>query len=144
MPTSVVVEVAEAVRAEIAATDWSRPIEPVRAWRLLADRADLAPIGVTVRPRRAAVLAGSRAHGAWEIEVELSLRHGLGSLETDEIDPLVALVEELAGHFRARRLIGCPEAVWLRTEIDPLAAEEHLDELRQLTAVVVLVYRVGA
>ena len=62
--------------------------------------------------------------------------------DADELDPLMALVEELQALFRLRRLSGFPPAICIRTANEPLYSIDHLDEYRQFTSVIRLTFRV--
>jgi hypothetical protein len=62
---------------------------------------------------------------------EIDFRMSEGANERIQLDALLALVEEIADHFRGRRLDNYPAAVWARTENEPVYSIEHLDQLRQ-------------
>ena len=72
---------------------------------------------------------------------EVGVQKKLQSLGNSEIDELVALAEEIADQFRQQRLSAFPSAICLKAEVEPVFAQEHLDQLRQFTSVVTLSYR---
>jgi len=43
---------------------------------------------------------------------------------------MLTLVEEIAEHFRAKRVDSFPDAIWVKTKHKPIYAPEHLDQLR--------------
>ena len=45
-------------------------------------------------------------------------------------------------HFRHKRLDSFRAAVWVKTEHEPIYAQEHLDQMRQFTSVLTLTFRV--
>jgi hypothetical protein len=56
----------------------------------------------------------------------------------EAVDPLLALVEELADFFRLRRLEKCPQAGWTGTEINPMVSTEHLEQKGQFTSLLTI------
>ena len=56
----------------------------------------------------------------------------------DEIEPLLALCDEIARRFHGRRLL---DAVCIEAQRDPLYSPEHLRERNQFTGVIVLTFR---
>ena len=55
----------------------------------------------------------------------------------------MTLAEEVGDHLRFQRLPSFPNAMWLRTENDPVYAPEHIRELRQFTSILTLTFRVA-
>ena len=53
----------------------------------------------------------------------------------------MGLVDEIADHFRMKRLDSLRAAVWVKTENEPLYAQEHMDQLRQFTSVLTFTFR---
>jgi len=135
-------QIADAVVAELEGADLSQPVSPERHWRPLFELEEMAALHVTVVPKGVTVVAGSRGRNTFEYEVDVAVQKKLDAAGAAEIDPLVDLVEEIGDLFRLRRLTGYSDAVWVRTEHVPLYATEHLDELRQLTSVLTLTFRV--
>jgi len=139
---AVLMDIADAVVTELNGAGLSQAVSAERHYRPLFDLKDMAALHVTVVPKAVTVVAGSRGRNAHEYEVDVAVQKKLTSADASEIDPLVGLVEEIGDLFRLRRLTAQPEAVWVRTEHVPLYATEHLDELRQLTSVLTLTFRV--
>ena len=59
-----------------------------------------------------------------------------------EVEELLALAEEIAEHFRAKRLDSFPGALCVKTEFRPIYAPEHIEQLRTFTSVLTLTFRV--
>jgi hypothetical protein len=72
----------------------------------------------------------------------VAIQKKLGTIENGEIDDLMTLVEEIADAFRSKRLEGYTSAVCVKTENEPVYAQEHLDQMRQFTSVLTLTYRI--
>jgi len=72
----------------------------------------------------------------------VAVQKKLTDADNAEIDPLVSLVDEIADHFRFKRLPTFAEAMWLKTEQKPVYAQEHLDQFHQFTSVLTLTFRV--
>ena len=70
----------------------------------------------------------------------MAVQQKLIAADNAEIDSLLALVEELADHFRFRRFAS-PDAVWVRTQNEPVYAQEHLDRFRVFTGLLTLTFR---
>jgi len=97
---------------------------------------------VTVVPKATASEIHSRSRTVGDYQVDVGVQQKVA--DEAGLDPLMALVEEIADQFRFKRLAlpGGQEAVWVRTENDPVYAPEHVDELRQFTSVLTLTFRV--
>lgn len=95
----------------------------------------VVPAGVEIHP----VSRSTLAHD-YKIDVAVQKKFSVGDAE--ELDPLMELVEELAAFFRLRRLEEYGQAIWVRTENEPLYAAEHMEQFRQFTSVLTFTFRV--
>jgi len=133
--------IAEALVADLNATAFSRPFIARRAYLPIADLAELADIHVTV------VVAGrttepiSRSLVQVDHRLEVAVQQRLSGDGLSDGDPLLALVEEIADHVAGHRLVGTPDAAWVKTEHGPLIDPGHLNELRQFTSLLSITYR---
>ena len=142
MPATLV-RVAEAVVAALNAATLSQPLTAERQYQPVFDLAEMKTLHVTVVPRGVEVAQAARGEARLECKVDVAVQKKLTAIGAAELDPLLELVEEIAELFRAKRLAGCPEAVWVKTEHTPVYAPEHLAELRQFTSVMTLTFRVA-
>jgi hypothetical protein len=139
---AVITDIADAVVAELNAGTFSMPLEAKRHYRPIFDLAQMQDLHVTVVPKGLAIERLDRSRNQHDVAIDIAVQRKCQAADNAELDPLMALVEEIADFFRLRRLAACPEAVWIRTENAPIYAPEHLDELRQFTSVLTLTFRV--
>ena len=102
--------------------------------------ADMKDLHVTVVPREVESALLDRGHDSHDVKVDVAVQKKLTSLANEEIDPLMALVQEISAHLNRRNLVG---ALWRKTENKPVYSPEHLREMRQFTSVLTLTYRVA-
>ena len=102
--------------------------------------ADMKDLHVTVVPREVESALLDRARDSYDVKVDVAVQKKLTSLSNEEIDPLMALVQEILAHMNRRNL---GDAVWRKTENKPVYSPEHLREMRQFTSVLTLTYRVA-
>jgi len=137
-----VADVAEAVKAELNAHEFSAEFEAVRAYVPLFDLAEMKDLHVTIVPKGLTVEGGSRKASQHDVQVDVAIQKKLESEDNVEIDALMALVEEISDFLKFKRLEGFPGAAWLKVENAPVYSQEHLSEMRQFTSVLMLTYRV--
>ena len=137
-----IVDIADAVVAELNSGTFSQAMEAVRLYRPQFDLAEMATLHVTVVPKAVETSGASRAGMQYDVSVDVAVQKKLTTESNAEIDVLMGLVEEIADFFRLRRLEQYQNAMWLRTENDPAWSPGHLEELRQFTSVLTLTFRV--
>jgi len=138
---AVIAEIAGAVVAELNAGTFSQPFEATRCYLPRFDLAEMKDLHVTVVPKGLTILPGTRVHNQHDYTIDVAVQKKLSAVDNTEIDTLMELVDEIAQHFRGRRLATTPSAVWVRTENEPTYAPEHLQELRQFTSVLTFTFR---
>ena len=84
------------------------------------------------------VLPGTRAHNQHDYEIDVAVQKKVAD---QELDPLMRLVEEIADHFRSKRLEAMSNVAWGGTAHSPIYAPEHLEQLGQFTSVLTLTFR---
>lgn len=139
---AVITDIADAVAAEINAGSFSQPLTAVREYLPVFELADMQSLRVTVVPKSVTTLPGGRAHNQHDFAIDVAVQKKLDTADNSEIDELMTLVDELADHLRFKRLTDYPNAVWLKTENQPVYAQEHLQELRQFTSILTFTFRV--
>lgn len=137
-----ITQVAEAVIAELNATTFSQPITSIRSYLPRVELADLKTLKVTVVPSSVTVAAASRSQTQRDVAIDVAVQKKLGQEQNVSLDPLLALAEEIAEHFRAKRLDSFPGALCVKTEFKPIYAPEHIELLRTFTSVLTLTFRV--
>ncbi|GAB6184513.1 hypothetical protein [Thermopirellula anaerolimosa] len=138
---STIVALADAVVSELNGEGWSLPFAARRLYRPRFEPADLKTLQVSVVPRSLVIEAASRADDSRQYQIDIAVQQKLDADPSEEIDPLLGLVEEIARHFRLRRPAAMPTAVCVKVENDPVYAVEHLDELRCFTSIITLSFR---
>jgi len=139
---SVIVAVADAVTESLNAATFSEPFTALRHYQPLFELKDMKNLHVSVVPSGVAIAMRNRGHSDAEVKIDVAVQKKLARADAQEIDPLMVLVEEIAEHFKTKRLPGLPQAVWVKTENAPIYAQEHLAELRQFTSVLSFTFRV--
>jgi DNA-binding XRE family transcriptional regulator len=137
-----ITQVAEAVAAELSAATFSQPIAVARAYLPRVELADLKTLRVTVVPSGIIVATASRGQTQRDVAIDVAVQKKLGQEQNEALDPLLALAEEIAEHFRGKRLDSFPDAAWVKTEFKPIYAPEHIEQLRTFTSVLTLTFRV--
>jgi hypothetical protein len=142
---SVLTDIASAVETEFNAAP-AGTFEPTftaqRAYLPQYELKDMADLHVTIVPKGVVVQSASRAVSQYDYRIDVAVQKKLAVADPAEIDPLMALVEQIADFFRQRRLAAFPSAAWVRTEHTHLYAQEHMSDLRQFTSVLTLTFRV--
>jgi len=139
---AVITDIADAVAAEINAGSFSQPIDAKREYLPVFELEDMQSLRVTVVPKSLTTLPGGRAHNQHDFAIDVAVQQKLQTTDNAEIDDLLTLVDEIADHFRFKRLSSFPNAMWLKTENEPVYAQEHLQELRQFTSILTFTFRV--
>jgi len=137
---AVIVELADSVVSELNGTGFSQPFTAVRQFLPLYNLPQLKTLTVTVVPKGTTIETKARNASQHDVDIDIAIQQKLANTETDTIDPLMTLVEEIADHFRFKRL-SSPSAIWIRTENEPVFAQEHLDQYRVFTSVLTLTFR---
>lgn len=141
MPSELI-QIADAVVAALNAATFAMPFTAERHYQPVFDLAEMKDLHVSVVPRGTEITQVARAKGTFDHKVDVAVQKKFVKGDAAELDPLVALAEEIAESFRAKRLPGMPDAAWVKTEHAPVYAQEHMQELRQFTSVMTLTFRV--
>lgn|SRR5690554_4917345 len=138
---SLVINIADAVQAELAGGSFSQPFTPQREVLPVFDLADLADLRVTVVPKAVEISGSTRSVCQYDIQVDIGIQKKLGIDLDAEVKTLCGLVDEIAEFLRKRPLAAAPYAAWIRTANEPVYAPEHLLEQRTFTSVLTVTYR---
>lgn len=139
---AVIVDIADAVVSALNAGSFSQPIAARRMYLPQFDLTAMKDLHVTVVPKGVQILPGGRSHNQHDFAIDVAVQKKLERADNAEIDALMDLVDELADHFRFKRLEDFPNAVWLKTDHQAVYAQEHLQEMRQFTSVLTFTFRV--
>ena len=139
---SVIADVAEAVKEELNATTFSQAFTAERHYQPLFELEEMKDLHVSVVPNSLTIHPLGRGQNQYDVKVDVAIQKKFAKGDNAELDPLMTLVEEIADHFRLKRLAGYAGAMWVKTENMPVYAQEHMEQLRQFTSVVTLTFRV--
>jgi hypothetical protein len=139
---AVITDIADAVVAELNGGTFSQAVEAKRFYRPVFDLAEMSALHVSVVPKGVTIERADRSRNQQDVQIDVAVQKKFESGDAAELDPLMALVEEIADFCRLRRLTSYPDAIWIRTDNVPVYAPEHLEEFRQFTSVLTLTFRV--
>ncbi len=139
---SVAVQIANAVKNELNAQSFSQTFTAECEYLPVFELAEMKTLHVTVVPKSATYEIETRGLRRGEFAVDIAVQKKADRTNLAEIGGLMYLVQEIADVFVSRRLSQLPEAVWVRTENDPIYSPEHLDKFHQFTSVLTLTFRV--
>lgn len=139
---SIVVQIADAVVAELNAGTFAEPFTAQRLFSPVFDLQDMQTLHVSVVPRSVTSQPASRSSGFYDYAIDIGVQKKLNSEDPAEVEDRLSLVEAIGEYLRNRKLTSMPEASWVKTENAPVYVPEHLDQLRQFTSVLTVTYRV--
>jgi len=139
---ALVIDIADAVVAELAGGVFSQPIAPVRRVLPEYELADLKDLRVTVVPAAVEIADASRTLSQHDVRIDIGIQKKLGKNLDTEVAQLCGLVDEIAEFLKRRPLQAAPYAVWVKTANEPIYAADHLAEQRTFTSVLSITYRV--
>ena len=138
-----VLNVADAVVAELNAAALSQSVTAERLYVPSFDLEDLKELRVSVVPRELASTSLDRRRDFNEAMIDVAVQKKFDKGDAPEIDPLLDLVEEIADLFRHKRLASFPAAMWTKTQHVVLYSPEHWDSLRQFTSLLTLTFKIA-
>jgi len=138
---SAIIDIAEAVKDGLNAGSFSQPFTAERHYQPLFELKDMKTLKVSVVPNGITVNPLGRGQNQYDVKIDVALMKKFDKDDAAELDPLMLLVEEIADHFRLKRLAGYQGAMWIRTENVPVYAQEHMEQLRQFTSVLTFTFR---
>ncbi len=137
-----ITDIADAVAAELNAGSFGQEFTAERHYRPVFDLPEMGTLHVTVVPQGMTIETAGRGRSQHDCRIDIAVQKKFENGDADELDPLMALVEQIADHFRFKRLEGLPDAVWVKTENAPIYAAEHMEQNRVFTSVLTLTFRV--
>lgn len=140
MPATILA-IADAVVAQLNATAFSQPVAAERHYLPQFELSEMTELRVSVVPRSVTSKGLDRNRDSFDYKIDVAVQQKLDPTPGN-LDALVALVEEIADHFRSEPLASYPQTRCTEVENVPVYAVEHLDEFRQFTSVLTLTFRV--
>ena len=139
---AVVTDIAEAVKDELNGGSFSQSFTAERHYQPVFELPEMKTLHVTVVPKGMTIHPASRGLIQHDYQIDIAVQKKFDTGENDELDVLMALVEEIGDFFRRRRLSSLPNAACVKIENTPIYAQEHMEQLRQFTSVITLTFRV--
>jgi hypothetical protein len=138
---AVILEIANAVVAELNGATFSMPFTAVRHYQPKFDLMEMKTLHVSVVPRSLlAAKAVDRNQASVDYLIDVGVQQKT-DMSQAALDGLMALVEEIADHFRGKPLSGYPSARCMVVKNEPIYFPDHLEQLRQFTSVLTLTFR---
>lgn len=142
MPDAVLVQIADAVVAELNAASLSQTFTAERAYVPVHELTAAAGLKVTVVPEGYSVSPVDLARHAFDCHVEVTVQQRADPPTNGAVDPLLLLAQEVIDLFLGRRLESFPAARCIGVTRQPAYDRNDLETLRTFAAVVPLVFRV--
>lgn len=138
---AIILDIADAVVAELNAHAFSRPVTAERHYLPRFDLQEMSGLRVSVVPRALVNKPLDRGRDSFDYQIDVAVQQKI-DLSKAALDALMVLVEEIADHFRKQPLAAFPSARCIEVKNEPVYAQEHLAEFHQFTSVVTLTFRV--
>jgi len=135
--------IAQAVADKLNGSAFSMPFTAERAYRPAFELQDMKDLHVTVVPRGIASSVLDRGRAREDVQIDIAVQKKVSTDAPGDLDPLMALVQEISDALRGANLPTAPEAMWVKAANEPVFAQEHLQEMRQFTSVLTVTYRVA-
>jgi len=139
---AVIIDIAEAVKNELNAGEFSQEFEAARAYRPVFELPEMKTLHVTVVPKGVEMEGAARSLVQHDYQVDVAVQKKFEKDEPTELDPLMTLVEEIIDFFRLRRLKTVENAICVKASNEPVYSQEHMEQFRQFTSVITLTFRV--
>lgn len=139
---AVITDIADAVVQDLNAGTFSQSFTAERHYLPVYELEDIKDLRVTVVPKGVTIQSTGRNSNQHDAAIDIAVQKKLDAIDSSTIDPLMALVDEIADSFRFKRLDSYPNAIWVNTQNQPVYAPEHLDQLRVFTSILTLTFRV--
>ena len=134
MASSALIDIADAVVAELNTAVFSLPFTAERVYVPSLSAQELGTLKVVVVPRSEEGTIANRNATQHEYTVDVGILTKVAQPTPVQIDPLMLLAQEIGDYFRFRTLAGRTER-WLKTEVRTPYSPEHVEQQRQFLAV---------
>lgn len=143
---------ADAVVSELNGHSFTQTFAAARFYRPMFKPETLETLRVSVVPKAIKNAAINRTKCEYEVSIDVAVQKKLtnqaaddgpdeNELQNAELDPLLALVEEIDTYLRLKRFAS-PDAGWIRSELAPIYLPDHLQQQRVFTSVLTITYLV--
>jgi hypothetical protein len=138
-----VLQIADSVTAQLNAAELSQEFVAERLYVPNFDLEDMKELRVSVVPRELTILAHDRTTSKYNARIDVAVQRKFDHGTNTEIDPLIALIEEIADLFRLKRLDSMPQARCIQVEHPVIYSHEHWEQYRQFTSLLTLTFQLA-
>jgi hypothetical protein len=143
---STTIQIADAVVTAINGAALSQSVLAERHYLPEFNLADLDQLRVSVIPAETEQTVADRTRDQTDYTIHVAIQKRVAKqsppgLDTQAIDALLLLVEEIGDLFRHQSLATTPVARWVKTENRPIYDPKHLNEHGQFTSLLALTFR---
>ena len=139
MPQADILQLADALVADLNAHSFSQSFEAVRGYLPTFELPDLNALKVTVVPKEDGGKLDTRSSSTHDYAVDIGIQMKPPAIDNDNRDPLTYVTQEIADHFLFGKRPG--GATLVSPQIRILYLQDHLHKFRQFTSVVTLTFR---
>lgn len=139
MPQAQIINLADAMVAELNGNTFSLPFTAERGYLPEFDLPDMDTLRVTVVPKEDEGRIDTRSLSKHDYSVDIGIQKKPTTIDATELDPLMFLVQEIADFFLFGKQPG--GATLIASNVRILYMQEHLHKLRQFTSVLTLTFR---
>lgn len=136
-------QIAECVVTELNAAELSLKIKAARLYVPDFDLEDMKELRVSVCPRDVQYLPLDRISNKLHATIDIAIQKKFAKGDAKEIDPLVALCEQIADYFRLKRLNSFVAARCIKVDNSVLYSTEHWQQLNQFTSLLTLTFELA-
>ncbi len=139
MPQADIVQLADALVADLNAHSFSQAFVAVRGYLPTFELPDMDTLRVTVVPSKDDGKLDTRTASAHEFAIDIGIQKKPPTIDNANLDPLMYLVQEIADYFLFGKRPGGTTLV--TPDVRILYMQDHLHKFRQFTAVLTLTFK---
>lgn len=139
MPQADILQLADALVADLNAHSFSQPFQAVRGYLPTFELQEMNALKVTVVPREDSGKLDTRTSSAHEMAIDIGVQKKPATIDNTNLDPLMYLVQEIVDYFLFGKRPG--GATLINPQVRILYLQEHLHKFRQFTAVLTLTFK---
>ncbi len=145
--SSMAIQIADAVVEALNGATLSQPVTAARYYLPEFDLKEMKDLHVSVVPAELDEEIADRARDRAEYKIHVAVQKRVAKqdppgLDTEAIDGLMQLVQEIDDLFRHKPLADFEQALWTKTENKPIYDPKHLQENQQFTSLLAFTFRV--
>lgn len=140
--SSILLNVADAVVKDLNENVFSMEFQAERFYLPQFELKQFRELRVSVVPREQRAERLTREKSAELCGIDIGVQMRFAKQDAANIDPLMALVDEILSLFNGHELAEMPGAYCTAIKPNPVFAPEHMEQFRQFTSVITLTVKV--